>query len=540
MTITLRLYQVLLEKAIYNAWMFCKNIMAVLPTGSGKTYLFAKIISDHKGASCAIAHRQELISQISLALGQYGVRHNIIGQDSLIRHIVGLHIDEFGKSFYDANALCAVAGVDTLPRRKNLQAWFHRVTLVVQDEGHHILKRNKWGKALKLFPNAKVLAVTATPVRADGRGLGRSTDGCMDLIVEGPGMRELINQGHLTDYRIWCPRTEIDLSKVHHDKSGDYERTGLVKAVRKSQIVGDVVEHYLRIAPGKLGITFATDVKTAQDIADRYNAAGVPAKMICGETPDRERTEALKKFKARKILQLVNVDLFGEGFDVPAVEVITMARPTESFGLYAQQFGRGLRPLPDKQHAIIIDHVGNVIRHGAPDAPREWSLDARERRPSGVVLGIALTVCPQCTAAYERIYRSCPYCGYIPIPASRSSAEFVDGDLLELDADALAQLRGAIAAVDMTLAQKEAQLQYMSPVIVATNVKRLKETQEAQHILRDSIKIWAGHQRDAQRPDSEIYRRFYLKFGTDIMGAQALHKKEAEKLTGWINNNMEA
>jgi DNA or RNA helicases of superfamily II len=185
--------------------------------------------------------------------------------------------------------------------------------------------------------------------------------------------------------------------------TGDFNADQLRKAVHKSHITGDVVAHYLKLAPGKLGVTFAVDVEAATEIAGAFRAAGVPAEVVSAKTPDALRAQILRRFKAREILQLVNVDLFGEGFDLPAIEVVSFARPTESFALYCQQFGRALRlmlskeaaavhaHLTDEQRraaiaasekpvAIIIDHVNNVLRHGLPDARREWSLDRRERR----------------------------------------------------------------------------------------------------------------------------------------------------------------
>jgi len=208
------------------------------------------------------------------------------------------------------------------------------VTLCVIDEGHHVLKDNKWGTAFQIFPNAKGLLVTATPDRADGKGLGRHADGLVDAMIEGPTMRDLINQGYLTDYRVFAPPSDLDLSQVTTSADGDYNKAKLKAAVRKSHVIGDVVTHYLRIAPNKLGITFATDVETATDIAAQFNAQGVPAAVVSAKTSDADRVAILRRFKNRELLQLVNVDLFGEGFDLPAIEVVSMARPTQSYGFY--------------------------------------------------------------------------------------------------------------------------------------------------------------------------------------------------------------
>lgn len=532
----LRPYQAKVKQGIYDAWAADSNVLAVLPTGAGKTVLFSDIIHEHNAPSCAIAHRQELVSQISLALAKEGVKHRIIGPKKVVKLVVNLHMMVLGKSYYDPMAKCAVAGVDTLVRRgAELASWLHTVTLWVQDEAHHVCIDNKWGTAASMFPNAKGLGVTATPLRADGKGLGRHADGLFDNMIVGPSMRNLIDMGFLTDYRIFAPPSDIDLESVNISKAtGDYNRDKMVKAVRKSHVVGDVVDHYIRIANGKLGITFASDVQTANDIAEQFNAQGIPAAAVDATTPDADRIAILRKFKDRELLQLVNVDLFGEGFDLPAIEVVSMARPTQSYGLYVQMFGRALRLLEGKTEAIIIDHVGNVVRHGLPDAPREWTLDRKEKRSGNAATdAIPVKACPQCTAVYERVHADCPFCGFKPAPMARSGPEYVDGDLAELDAETLAKMRGAVDEIDLhpeayraTLAAKR------MPVIgQMAQVKRHVARQDAQSVLRDSIALWAGHQRAAERPDSESYRRFYFKFGIDVLSAQALGTDDALALT---------
>jgi superfamily II DNA or RNA helicase len=469
---------------------------------------------------------------------------------------------ELGAAFYEPGAQCAVAGIDTLVRRgDDLKRWADGVTLWAQDECHHLTRDNKWGKGVQIFPNARGLGVTATPTRADGKGLGAHADGVFTRLITGPSARQLINMGYLTDYRIFAPDAHIDTSAVPVSSvTGDYNPQKLKIAVRRSKIVGDVVEHYLRIAPGRLGVTFATDVETAGDIAAQFNAAGVPAAMVHAETPSHERIAAVRKFRARQLMQLVNVDLFGEGFDLPAVEVISFARPTQSYALYVQQFGRGLRVMVDPAHAerwgeytdaerraaiaasckpraIIIDHVNNVLTHGLPDAPRKWTLDRREKRAPSTPSDEPIRVCIKCTGVYSRYLPACPYCGTVPLPARRDGPEFVDGDLCELDEATLARLRGDIAAVDMPREDYRAWLNDRRVPLIGqlANVKRHDAAQEAQRLLRETIAWWAGFQRAQGRGDSESYKRFYHKFGMDVLTAQALGSVDAGALQGKIN-----
>lgn len=539
----LRGYQEDAKREILAAWASgYQNVGLVLPTGAGKTILFSNIIAEFKGASVAIAHRQELVSQISLALGAFEIRHGIIGPKEVISGIVTAHMHDLGKSFHAPNSGVAVAGVDTLIRRKKaLGASTSRVGLWVQDETHHLLRENKWGKAVAMFPNAKGLGVTATPERADGKGLGRKADGVLDVLIVGPSMRELIDAGYLTDYRIFAPESDLDTSILNTGKDGDFTRPTLKLAVRKSHVIGDVVKHYGLFAPGMLGVTFASDVETAGDIAASFRGAGVPAEIVSAETPLPLRREILRKFRNREILQLVNVDLFGEGFDLPAIEVVSMARPTQSYALYVQQFGRALRILNGKRSAIIIDHVGNVLRHRLPDIQRLWSLDGRDRRASGVGDAVPLKVCSQCTRVYERFHKTCPYCGHYPEPAKRSGIEFVEGDLTELDPARLAEMRLEAARALMSPDEYRLELQRrrVPNEGLHAGMKRQAHLISVQNKLRERIALWAGYQQAQGRSDSESYRRFYHLLGVDVLGAQILPTNDTESVLQELDKAIE-
>jgi len=524
MSIKLRPFQSDLKSLIYASWdLGLRNVLAVLPTGAGKTVLFSDIVAELKVPTVVTAHRQELVAQISLALARNGVRHKVMAPTAVARVCTNLHLYELNRNYVDPLAHVTVAGVDTLVRRKPHEPWLAAIRLVVQDEAHHILKDNKWGAASAMFPNANTLGVTATPLRADGSGLGAHADGIMHTMIVGPTMRDLINEGWLTEYRIFAPKSDLNLTDVPLSASGDFSPVKLSVAVHKSHIVGDVVAHYKRIADGKLGVTFAVDVASAGELATAYRAAGVPAEVVSAKTPDAARASILRRFRNREILQLVNVDLFGEGFDLPAIEVVSMARPTASFGLYCQQFGRALRLMKGKEYAIIIDHVGNVHRHGLPDARRDWTLDRRDRRSKSDTQSlIPIRVCPSCTAAYERLLSVCPYCNHAVEPASRSSPESVDGDLQELDPTTLARLRESIDAPVSF---------HPDPIISATLKKRHREKSEAQTELREAMALWGGKHTAHGDTVPMAQRRFFFKYGVDVLSAQALNAREARELT---------
>lgn len=548
----LRPYQQELKNQIYNHWNDHQhsNVLAVLPTGAGKTVFFSSIIADQPGATCAVAHRQELVSQISLALARNKVRHRIIGPTNVVKMIVRLHMEEVGHSYYDPNSRHAVTGVDTLIRRGDkLESWLPTVKLWVMDEAHHVLSKNKWGQAVEMFRNARGLGVTATPCRADGYGLGSHADGVFDRMFVGPTMRDLITMGFLTEYRIFAPPSTFNRDSMAVSKTtGDFNLDQMRKAVAGSSlvshdektIVGDVVGHYLKLAKGKLGVTFVPDLKSAEDVCQQFNNAGVPAAVLSSKMSDTERAAILRKFRNRELLQLVNVDILGEGFDCPAIEVVSFARPTESFSLYSQQFGRALRLLEGKTHAIIIDHVGNVMRHGLPDAPREWSLDRRERR-TGKSEPSTVRVCTACAAVYERFRDACPDCGEpVPKPAQRSGPEFVDGNLEELDYNTLQALRNMVIAAHETPENMRERLTNLRvpQAGIMSNVKRQREKLEVLEDVKSAIAQWAGYERHGGASDSEIQRKFYLRFGVDIWTCQTWKKAELEKLNGTIREDM--
>lgn len=534
----LRPYQRNIINEIYKAWEDgAKNVCVQLATGAGKTVIFSNIIANHQGASIAVAHRSELLGQISLTLSRNRIQHNIVAQKSTVKEIIKLHYLELGASYYNPQALCFVASVDTLVRKPPDIPWFSRITLVVQDEGHHLLRSNKWGDAAALFPNARGLYPTATPVRADGRGLGRHADGLMDELIQGISMRELIQMGYLTDYRIFAPPSDLDLTTVTITPTGDYSPPKLRSAVDKSSITGDIVEQYLKIAAGKLGVTFAVGIESARKIAEKFNESGVKAEIITGTHSELERAAIMRRFRNRETLQLVNVDLLGEGMDVPGIEVVSMARPTKSYGLYVQQFGRALRPANGKTHAIIIDHVSNVMTHGLPDAPRSWSLGRRDKRSRGQSTNIKpIRVCVNCTLVYPlTAKRECPYCGHYTPPNSRSSVASVDGDLFELDSSILAQLRGEIARIDDTPRIPK----NLSSIAQRAVFKRHNERRRTQNDLRDMIALYAGVLKHRGYSDHEIYREFYLTFNIDVLTAQTLNVDAANELRQKIQDTID-
>lgn len=329
-------YQVKWWNDIFQAWdEGAQYVLPVLPTGGGKGYCIGRIVKDKDEPTCVMAHRQEIISQLALTLNRESVPHSIIAPQPVITEIIRAEIDLHGKSYYQPRAHVRVAGVNTLVVRDNTDRWFSQVKLVIVDEGHHVQEDNIFGKAVMLFPNARGLFPTAHCIRADGSGLGRGNGGLADKLVVGPSARRLIDRGFLADYRLVAPPSDVDVSHVPTGSTGDFNPNKLRAAMHESTtIVGDVVREYIRFAGGKLGLTFAVDIESAEALKKAYERAHVPAAIITGDTSITDRARMMRDFRAKRILQLVSVDVLGEGTDVPAVEVVSMARPTQSFQLF--------------------------------------------------------------------------------------------------------------------------------------------------------------------------------------------------------------
>lgn len=572
MTIALRPYQFTLEGNVSAAWgAGAKVVVMRLDTGGGKTAIFCDLVSRHVGAAAIIAHRDNIVSAISLTLARYGIRHNIIASKETCDAVAALHVKKFGRSFYAPGERVAVASVDTLVRRKGLEAWAAQVTLWIVDEGHHLILDNKWDRAIKLFTNPHVrgLLPTATPRRPDGRGLGdlaRGGDGVAQVMVEGPPMRWLIDEGYLCDYEIICADSHLTELLGEVGKSGDWSTAQLKAAADQSPIVGDVVETYRRLLAGywadrgipasnhKTGLVFASDIDTANKMLQAYRTAGYRAELVTGETDGGVRFRVFEMLEAYQIDVVIAVDIISEGTDIPAVEVGIFGRSTASLIVYMQQLGRTLRPLdtPEyraavtreqrlaaiansrKPYAIIIDHVGNFLRHGPPDRQRNWSLESTSRRSMSEG-GVAWRACLNlaCGQPYERFRTCCPYCGEIPPePAGRSSPAMVAGDMTLLDADVLKRLRGEAEEAVMSIEDYRAKLTAtgLPGRFIMANVKHHDAKVTAQQALREIMAWWGGRYHAAGLNDREIQRLFFERFDIDVWSAQGLGAADANEL----------
>jgi DNA repair protein RadD len=380
--------------------------LLVLATGGGKTVIFSAIASAAvaKGNRVLIlVHRRELIHQASSKLKWVGLYHGIIA--------AGIPATD---------APVQIASVQTLARRLGLIDW--RPGLIIIDEAHHGTA-GQWSRILDYWHDTYRLGVTATPCRLDGRGLGS----VFDAMVLGPSVADLTSTGFLSPARIYAPPLIADLGSVR-TRAGDYANDQAAAAMDRPTVTGDAISHYQRLAAGQQAIAFCCNVKHAVSVCDSFKTAGITAELLLGGTDNREQVVA--DFAANRTKVLVTVDVVSEGFDVPAASCAILLRPTQSLGLYLQQVGRVLRPAPGKPHALILDHVGNVNRHGFPDDPRDWSLDDRMRRTRGTPAPSVRT-CQQCFAAFKP-QPQCPACGAQCTPIKSRVIREMAGELQEL------------------------------------------------------------------------------------------------------------
>ncbi len=388
------------------------SILVQLATGGGKTVTSAYMVKNAsaRGRRCWwLVHRREIIMQASRTFWSMEIPHSLV----------------MGGAIGDPDAMVQVGSVQTLARRLDK---LPPPDLIIFDECHHIASA-QYQQIFNRYPKAQKIGLTATPWRLDGRGLG----GWFDSMVQGPSVSQLMEQGALCDYRLFAPTT-ADTTGVA-SQAGDYKRDQLSKVMDKPTITGDAVTHYQRLANGKRAVVFAVSIEHSRNVAAQFNEAGIPAAHVDGQMDTSVRDATVARFVSGEIQVLSNADLFGEGFDVPAIEAVILLRPTQSLSLHLQQIGRALRPAEDKAHAIILDHAGNAMRHGLPDDEREWTLEDRPKKKKGAKSEVPVKQCPSCYRVHTPA-PVCPQCGH-EYEVQGRAIETVDGVLEELDLTAI-------------------------------------------------------------------------------------------------------
>ncbi len=358
MTYQLRDYQSDLLDRVSQSWNAGnRRVMLQLPTGGGKTILFSHLVAQtiaRGGLVLILAHRQELIIQAA----------------DKVQTITGITPGIIKAGYTpDYASPIQVASVQSLTRRLVNCPQFD---LVVIDESHHATA-NSYRNILDHFPNSLVLGVTATPIRLDGSGFR----GLFDELVCGVTVKELTEMGSLSPFKYFAPERSMSLVGVRK-RGGDYSAEQIETANPSESVAADCLKAYRDYLEGKTVVVFAVSVAHSLAIASSFQANGIPAAHLDGNSDPNTRSLTMTAFREEKIRVLTNCALFDEGLDIPGLDGVILARPTASLGRYLQMVGRALRPSPDKPHATIIDLAGNWQRHGLPDDDRVWSLDGVE------------------------------------------------------------------------------------------------------------------------------------------------------------------
>lgn len=371
------------------------RVLLVAPTGAGKTHIiaaaFAGFLERGHGSALYVVHRRQLVLQTALVLRKMGIPATIL---------MAGHNTDWSHRVY-------IVSRDTWARRRDYVN-FGDVDLLIFDEAHIGL-----GAQMRMVGALRprvVLGFTATPISLTGPGMGA----LYQELVAGPSYGELIAMGYLVPTRWLVAQPLRDEGMRVSPLTGDYLHEDVVQVV-KGQVLVDFYEAFAAHA-GKRNVVFAPSVDIAATIAARLGNMGYPAVVLDWSTPPRAREEALRGFREGRIGAIVNVDVLSEGWDEPLVDTIFLASPTRSLARHLQRIGRGMRPAPGKGEVRIVDLVGSVFLHGAPEDILGWELEParpeRQKRAPNVALVKRKGLCPVCRQEMKAV--PCQNCGFEP------------------------------------------------------------------------------------------------------------------------------
>jgi superfamily II DNA or RNA helicase len=379
---------------IHEAWDEGHNrVMVQAPCGFGKTLTAAYLIRDaiEEGKRvCFITPRLTLVDQTVNAYGAEGFADHI-------GVIQGKH------PLTNYKKLLQIASLQTLTRRT-----LPHIDLMIVDEAHMMTKA--FLKLLRENKDVSVLGLSATPWSS---GLGKY----YDKLIEGRDTTGLIEDGYLVNFRTYAPAKPLKLDKIKI-VSGDYHQGELSKEVNKSEIVGDVVEHYKKYGEDRPSICFAVDRAHAKHLQQRFNEAGIAAGYVDCFTNDLDRRELIQDFREGKIQVICNVGVLTTGFDAPEASCMIDAAPTKSLILHVQKTGRVLRTAKSKTDAILLDHAGNTLKLGLITDIHRHSLCSGDPASRAIRKEQERTdpkpaLCEECKTVMAQHHTHCPQCGTI-------------------------------------------------------------------------------------------------------------------------------
>lgn len=376
----------------------------VAPTASGKTVQAVAIVERLGVPTLWLAHRKELIDQAAHRLEAHGVTCGIIMADYAPT----------------PSAQVQVASIQTLIRRDKPKA-----ELIVVDECHHATAAS-YQIIFEAYPAARIIGLTATPFRLDGRGLGD----LFSQLVIGAYADELCATGVLQRPKVWASKSP-DLRGMRIVR-GDYSIAALAERTNTVELNADIVETWQKRAVGQRTVAFAVDIAHSIAITNAFCEAGISAEHLDGSTPYNIRAAILSRLARGKTLVVSNCMVLTEGWDLPALECAIIARPTASLNLHLQMIGRVMRACEGKDGAIVLDHAGNHHVHGLVTRRLNYSLDG-EKVGRNEPLG--LRRCRECGLLFEIYLDACPECGWQPsiFNAKPRSVHHDDSELTEFD-----------------------------------------------------------------------------------------------------------
>ena len=370
----------------------CNDIVQ-LDTGAGKTPIMAAL-AKHYECCILVAHRNTLIKQISEKLAAFEIYHDTICSPYTRNRCADSH-RKHGKQYlqrgYSNYYVASIASIISHAKRGKLNIDMSKKWLIIIDEAHHVVPENQWGQLKTLFPNARIVGFTATPARMTGESLHVNNGGLFDNLVQAPSLKEnsvstLIENGYLSDFEVYAPPDMI----LHIDEMSGYP-----------------ADEYRRLANKSHAIVMCQSIGDAYECARAFVNKGITAACINSRQPNSVISRILDKFEQEEIKVICNVDMIGEGFDMPAVSTLIIAANTSSFIRYRQWVGRILRPSPDKKISTIIDLKGMTKQHGLPDSKVVWDLLAP---PVGPTVKTQV-YCHACGYCFAYSLHKCPKCG---------------------------------------------------------------------------------------------------------------------------------
>jgi ATP-dependent helicase IRC3 len=368
--VALRDYQITAIAAVEEAEARgVRRQVLALPTGTGKTVVFAEVIRRRGGRALVLVHRDELLTQAVDKLAVVGLTAGVVKAER----------DE-------VDTPVVVASVQTLSRTKRLDRLPLGFRTVVVDECHHAAAdtyQRVLARVESVDPPPLVVGVSATPERADGIPLEGFE------VVYRRQLREMIAAGYVSDLRAVQVRLAgADYGQLH-TRAGDFIEAETEAMLLDAAAPEHAVQAYRDHAKDRRALVFTPTVKVAHAMADAFAEAGVPAATIDAETPLVERREILAAFRRGPVRVIANCAVLTEGFDEPLIDCVIVARPTKSKVLYTQMIGRGTRKVPVKDDCLIVDLVGATERHDLMTVDRVLGVPARALRQRGAVAAIA-------------------------------------------------------------------------------------------------------------------------------------------------------